>query len=332
MPSEVTPSFEPSDAVRKLLQRARDPFHSALARAIEELRTFLNARETTPEEHVRGAEASLGAFASGRVDAERFSALLSQTLSLDPSDAERMERAFVVLCGLNERIDALFELRVPPGGSLHDEVEQRLSEIGRAFGAAHVVAEIRAGTYNETWHAPMLEAYPFARWSAAERVLAPALYVEVQGIDCRAAALAEFLDGHARIVLRVAEPCPVAPLARLITPRAYVAQTDDLDALKALATSDGPAIAALVPEDAARFVHAPAANGNAGGLQVAHLPEGIPHRVGGVSSAQQKEDLRLLAGWTSPATPAPADVVESEDTSGKLASWLLQQADLGSTE
>lgn len=330
MPSDAAATEERAAVLRDVLRTAQDPLHSALARTIEEVRTLLDARPTSEEEHVRGAGAALGAFAGGRVDPKRFSALLTHTLTLDDIAAEGIERAFAVLRDLNERLDSLVDLRVSPGTSLRDAVDQRLAQIGCAFGAAHVVTAIRAGKYDEAEHAGLLTKYPFARWSAAERALAPALLVEVDGADVRAPALSEFLDGSLRVVLSVTGPCPVAPLARLIAPRTFVQQTDDAHTLDAFVAWQGTAIGALVPSAAARFCHVPAAaGGGVAALEIVHLPDGKPQRVGAASTNQQLEDLELLTAW-KPGVDAAAPSAESaaDDSAGRLASWLLQQADL----
>ncbi len=334
MPSDPDFSAEHADACKQHLGAARESFHSALAHTIEEVRTFLDLRETSEEDQVAGTGAALGAFASGRIDPERFSALVSHDLAIDESDAERLEKAFDVLRALNARFDGLLDVRVPPGGSLRDVVAERLAEVGRAFGAAHVVTAVRAGNYDEASHAGFLDAYPFAKWSAAERALAPALYVEVEGADCRAAALSEFLDGRLRIVLATAGPCPVAPLARLVAPRTFVLQTNDPATLGPFVAHEGAGIAALVPEGAARFQHVPAPSGKTTcGLEIGYLPEGKLRPVGGISTAQQGEDLLLLGRHDHAEGHASGDGSEAEapkDVAGQLANWLLQQADLES--
>jgi len=322
------PSEELRAAWSSALRPAADPFRSALARTIEEVRTFLDARDTGESNLVSGAEASLGSFAAGRVDPERFAALLSQTLSLDESASKRIEAAFEALRDLNDRLDALLHVRVPVGGSLRDAVAGRLAEIGRAFGAAHIVSAVRADNYVESVHAGLLRGFPFARWSPTERELAPPLIVEVAGSDCRAASLAEFLDGSLKILLHVEGPAPVAPLARLIAPLTYVAQTHRIDDLAAFAGWEGAGVVALMPEEAARFRHDPAAGSDpTARLRIEQVPEDRLTAVGGTSAAQQREDLELLAAWAA-VSPASTACASSDDPAGKLAAWLLQQADL----
>ncbi len=87
--------------------------------------------------------------------------------------------------------------------------------------------------------------------------LCPPLVIEVEGQDLRPASLAELLEGGQKIVLVVNGPAAPAPLVRLITPGVTVIQTDDPAELSALGAVDGPGIAALMPEGAAKFMHIP---------------------------------------------------------------------------
>ena len=54
------------------------------------------------------------------------------------------------------------------GGDLYAAVDRALSDAGRAFGAARVFELARAGRYVAAEHDPMLAAFPFRSWSAAE--------------------------------------------------------------------------------------------------------------------------------------------------------------------
>ena len=110
-----------------------------------------------------------------------------------------------------------------------------------------------------------------------------------------------------------------------------------------VAEAEGPAIAALVPADACRFVHLPAIDGGRARLTVQHLPTEEPKRpLGGISAFQQVEGLRhlqaLAAGWGLSApdaggpagdgASAPAPPASAADT---LAAWILRQADISGT-
>jgi hypothetical protein len=104
---------------------------------------------------------------------------------------------------------------------------------------------------------------------------------------------------------------------------------------------DGPAIAAWMPESAARFAHDPSAGDTpAERITVDHIPDEKPLRpVGGTSVFQQLEELKQLellatagsqpADPTAPAAAAPAAAAPAATApADKLAAWLLQQADL----
>jgi hypothetical protein len=161
--------------------------------------------------------------------------------------------------------------------------------------------------------------------------------VELEGSDLVASELAEFLDGNVKLVLLVNGEAPPAPLVRLITPSTFVLQTPDAEELeKKFAAASAPAIAALMPADAAQFVH-----DSAGGerlqdrLKVGKLPEKPPRKkLGGMSARQQNEDLDQLRALST-AQESAASVAESTGAApaqmtsvDKLASWLLSNTDL----
>ena len=157
----------------------------------------------------------------------------------------------------------------------------------------------------------------------------------VGGGDLRVGGLADFLDGGQKIVLVVDGECAPAPLARLITPNTLVIQTDNAEGLARLASWPGPAVAALVPASSARFVHDPAGGSETWHrLTLQHLPEAPRTAVGGLSPAQQAEDLRQLAALsTAPKASPPAEMPAgaappTADPVDHLAAWLLQQANL----
>jgi hypothetical protein len=163
--------------------------------------------------------------------------------------------------------------------------------------------------------------------------------VEIDGADLRAGELAEFLDGNMKIVLVVRGESSPAPLARLVTPSTFVLQTSDETGFERFAAFEGPAVAALVPESAARFMHDPAAGQGAGDrLDVIHLPEEMPKKtLGGMSVRQQideLEQLKVLASCsgepvaTTDGAEPVAERMVSDHPVDQLAAWLLSQADL----
>ncbi len=323
---------------RRVFQALKDPlgrFRSALATAIEELREAhdLDEREANDGQAVR--EAGLGAFAAGRIDPERFGALARRDRAvLEPKALPRLDGAFHALSELAARREQLHRVNVESGKSLHHAVQRTMTEVGRAFGAARIAALARSGGYREEEHAAWLGGFPFALWNRAERRLAPPLVVEVDGADLGAECLAEFLDGTTKIVLLVRGAAPPAPLARLVSPGVFVAQVTSPDELAAFAAFAGPGIVALVPEGAARFVHDPAAGVTLGErLRIDAMPERAPDRpLGPTSVFQQTEGLRQLAALVERAAPSVVGAAGPADTAGKLAAWLLGQADLGGLE
>ena len=142
-----------------------------------------------------------------------------------------------------------------------------------------------------------------------------------------------------KIVLLVNGDAPPAALVRLITPRTFVLQATDAKELGRVAAAEPPAIAALLPEGAASFVHDPALGERFGDrLTVHRIPDTPPRKkLGGISARQQLEELEQLRALASlseaPAAPELATSSHAQMTSvDKLASWLLSQTDLSGAE
>jgi hypothetical protein len=171
--------------------------------------------------------------------------------------------------------------------------------------------------------------------------------VELDGADLHVGGLADFLDGGFKLVLVVRGESPPASLVRLITPGVLVVQTDQPDDLTLLKEWSGPAVAALVPETAARFIHEPVRDEKPARLRVERVPEDPPRvALGGLTAFQQEEELRQLAslaerGPVAAAANGTADLAAigagaggstgptNADPAGALAAWLLQQAAQG---
>jgi hypothetical protein len=333
------------DRVRLALDAFRGPiraFASALVTTSDEVRRYLATCRFTWDGQVARVRAELGPLAAGRIDPERFAALASDHREAGPAAIAAVERALDALTDLTGRGELLCRVEVPEGGGLHDAVARALGEIGRAFAAARLARDVRTGRWPAGAEAAAVDALPFARWTRSERRLAPPLVVSVQGGALRPAGLSEFLDGHLKLVLVVEGECPPAPLARLVAPGTFVLQTHDGAGLDRLAAFEGPGVAALVPDSAARFVHDPGAGLAAyDRLRIERLPDRPPRRaLGGLSAAQQVEELELLRSLaTRPAgaEPRPAGAVAaaapgggpaSADPTEKLAAWLLSRVDL----
>ncbi len=308
------------------LGERRESYHSAVATAVDEVRSLLDAHRA-PGNGKKGerAAAELGAFATGRIDTERFEALFSGQQALGPDAIHRIEEALETLTAIMKAGDDLYTARVVSGGDLRDTVRNALASAGRAFGAGRAVENARSGVSA----ADYVDGFDPSLWNRAERSVAPPLVVEVDGSDLRPGGLIDVLEGGQAIVLLVRKPAPAAALARLITPGTLVAQGPDQDVLDALKTWEGPAVVAVVPE-AAVFRYQPADDGP-GELRVESVPEGRPKALGRLSAARQESDMVLLqvldgavAGRVAAA--AGAETAAATDPTDKLAAWLLRQA------
>ncbi|HEX6910054.1 MAG TPA: hypothetical protein VF142_06655 [Longimicrobium sp.] len=315
------PSDDRAARALQALSAPRERWTSAVAAAAEEVRAFLAAHRPLPHgQPAERARVELGAFAAGRIDAARFGALFGGGAPLDPASVARVERALGELTQLAAAGDLPFRVDVATGADLRLAVSHALGFAGRAFGAAQVVELIRSGRFREDVHGALLDGLPFRRWNRAERQIAPPLVVEVDGADLHAGSLADFVDGTMKIVLLVRGACPPAPLVRLVTPGVLVMQAAGAAELDRLAAFPGPAVAALVPQGAARFVHDPA-----GGpalhqrLRIHFAPDADALApVGGTTVFQQREELALLRELA--AAPAPIRMASAEPASAEPAS------------
>jgi hypothetical protein len=327
------PSDERMRAVMAALAPARDRYRSALATTLEEVRAHLDRHQAEADDRISQLAAELGQWGSRLVSVTRFAAAIPTAPVVQPATQQAMRRALEVLEELAARGDDAFVLELAPGESLYQAVSARLADFGRAMGAARVVEAARSGRHRPAEHDRHLRAFPFGLWSQAERLLAPPIVVTLDGADLRPAGLAEFLDGDQKIVLITHGETSPAPLVRLITPRAFVAQTDDPAPIVQLGKADGPGVVALMPPNTARFVHDPAAGAVLGQrLTVAGLPplDG-KKRSGPFTAAQQREELEQLKALQAAASSNGGPIVAGvagTDPVDKLAAWLLQQADL----
>lgn len=324
------------DRIRDALKALSGPaqaFRSTLARTADDVSQLLRARAATKEAKAARFSAELGPFASGRIAVERFAQTFEYQPSVNGGAAELIQRSHDTLAALLGRGEDLFRVTVEQGASLRDAVATQLADLGRAFGAARVARDAQSGAPTDR-HSPALERFPFAQWNRAERNVAPPLVIEVRGADSWAASLAEFLDGHVKLVLVVTGDASPAPLARLIAPSIFVQQAGAASELGGLVSWDGSGVAALVPETAARFVYDPkAGRSSAERLRVAYVPAAPPRKaIDGISAAQQADELAMLAALAQPTAAAaeqPDSTPATTDPAERLAAWLLAQADLG---
>ena len=333
----------PSDArtrgVLDTLVEQRTRYRSAISAAHDQMAGYLAAHRARTQGHAQTAAKELGRFAAGRIDAERFGAVFTNTHVLSAEITERVERLVGVLAELLAEGDDLFTCDIAPGGDLRGGVERTIANAGRVFGAVLAFQALKTGVYRPERHDADVAAFPFARWNRTERLLGLPLVVEVDGADVRAEALAEYLDGRVAVVLVVRGPSSPAPLVRLITPGTLVMQTSDVTELSQLSSRDGPAIAALVSDAAARFVAGPRASRSMQpSLRITHVPAGPPVQPLGTRSVwQQLEELGQLktleraAAVTGETATAPLGAVQASvhgPTVEQLAGWLLAEAGL----
>jgi len=316
------------------LARPIADFRTALAGALEQAEAFLAAEGISPEAQAERLRVQLGRFGAPRIDVARFTAVFGTRREMDPATRERLERAVAVLRDVLDKGNDLFVVTVPPRGSLGRAVGDALAQAGRAFGAVLAVELLRGGRFNPDEHDGLFSQLDFHAWTRSERRYAPPLVVSVGGADLQTGSLADYLDGREKIVLVVDGPCPPAPLVRLVTPGTLVLQTTDGTGLDLVATADGPAVAAFVPEGAATFIHDPRMGRESWQrLSVWSVPESPRKAIGAASVWQMQEDLRQLEALAAApiGAPLPAEAatgVESDDAVDKLASWLLKQSGL----
>ena len=355
MPSEAL-----AQAALEAVRSRADAFRTAVTATAEQLRSTLGAQRHAATTTDRSS-AALGAFATGRINADRLVQALTPARPTEAATSPALERALAVLEEIERRGDDLFRIALEPGEDLHSAVEAALAGAGRAFLAARIASK----NGPDADEGQLSAGFPFRRWSRAERHLAPPLVIEVGGGDLITAGLGSYLDGNACFVLLVSGQAPPAAFARLIAPGVLVAQADDAEALQLLSGFGGPAAIAVVPTESARFVHRPASDGGLGTIEVSHMPLQAPRRpIGSISVFQQEQDVRLLsklANQPQPATAttATAAVTPSVATNGAevaaqaaghsngkhqggdapavdpvatLAAWLLSRVDLSDLE
>lgn len=318
-------------------------YRSAVASAVEEVRGYLARHRSAVEGSDGGVAAELGPFAVGRIDLPGFSTLFANSPALDPATVERIEGAYEILHEAAAGGDEAFCVNVEAGGRLRQAVGAALEEAGRVFSAARFAARVKAGGVRAGARDGLLGPLRFEGWNEAERRLAPPLVVQVEGADLQAGDLAEFLDAGVKIVLVVRGECAPAPLVRLITPGTVVVQTENEKGLERVANAEGPAVAALVPEAAARFIHDPSGGPEPWDrIELLSVPGAEPKRaIGGRSLRQQVEELGQLLALARRPTPRPAKEgggpaaaapAEEADPVDRLAAWLLSQANLSEFE
>lgn len=282
------------------------------------------------------AGAALGNFASGRIDPDRFAMISAGSAPLDSVGRTVVERAVELLEPLLAGGDAEFVVDVKSGTSPGAAVRARLTKLGSVFAAATLIELVRRRVYDPTQRTLSFGGHPFEKWNAGERRIAPPLVVRLDGADIDAFEFAPLLDGCVRLVLVVKGQCAPAPLARLISPGVFIAQTSDPEVLAKLTELDAPAIVAVMNGSEARFVHDP--RGGAAiwqRMQVSTIPSAIPRKsIGSRSGWQQRDDLAHLEALSKQPLPLAPLIDEASaldgnaitDPAERLAAWLLDQS------
>jgi hypothetical protein len=320
------PSDHRTEQALRAVAEPRARFRSALESARDQMRGYLETHRVGADERTASVTRELGAFASGRIDTNRFAGIFSPTGLLGYEMAARIERCVEVLDELLARGDALFTVEVPRGGNLRSAVDLAFGNAGRAFGAALAFQAAKTGSYRAEQHDRLLGSFAFGRWNRSERLIAPPLVVEVDGEDFAGEELAGFIDGSVWIIAVVRGVSSPAPLARLVTPGVLVVQSVDAGVLSGLAGFAGPAVAAFVPAGAATFVHDPRAGSTLRArLRIDCIPEAPARALGSRSVWQQREELAQLAALSTLAAEENSQV----DT---LAAWLLQAGGFGAPQ
>jgi hypothetical protein len=306
-------------------------FRFAVSAALERARSTL-ASESGPG----NARAMLGEFGERLIDPEIFAQIASGAGPLDATAHAAAERCADVLDSLLLTGDEQFVVDVSSGASLPDAVRQRLAMLGSVFAAAAIIEHVRRRTYDPAQH-QLPVGYPFELWSAGDRKLAPPLVVRIDGSDLDAVALAPLIDGSVRLVLLVSGCTSPAPLAPLVSPGVFVAQSDDTRVLDRVKDFEGPAFIAVMTGAEARFVHDPRAGASTWQrIEVTRIPTVQPRKSFGVRSAwQQRDDLAHLKSLVeqpvfSAVTGAPLVSVPGNgaDPADRLTAWLLDQSGL----
>jgi hypothetical protein len=303
-------------------------FRFALSRTLERARAIL-----TSESGATQVQLALGSFALGRIDADRFASISAGSLPIDVHSRAVVERSAELIESILARGDQEFVVEVEAGANAADAVRERLASLGAVFAASALLERVRRRTFDITKDSWSCDGYPFERWTAGERHLAPPLLVRLAGEDIDAFQLAPLMDGCLRLVLLPTSRFAPAALARLISPAVFVAQTAELDVVEKLASFDGPAIVAVTTGSEARFVHDPRA-GSAmwQRIRVTYTPDAQPRRALGSRSAWQQRDdiahLKALVELPGLSPIAGAGPPTIEDATGRIAAWLIGQAGL----
>ncbi|MBI2406903.1 MAG: hypothetical protein HYV19_01190 [Gemmatimonadetes bacterium] len=314
-------------------------FRAAVQGALAQADAFMAAQTADAATLASHAAAQLGVFAKSHVDPAKFAAMFPTVATADKESQKALEKAATILRRVAAQGEDMALATVSDGRKLGATIDTALAGAGQAFGAIIITELVRGSRYKKAEHEKLLDPTEFRAWNNAERRFAPPLVVVVNGADLHAGALLDFADGREKIVLVVEGAAPPAALVRCITPGTFVLQTVDGTGLDRLAGYEGPAIAALLPEGAATFMHDPTAGKEPWQrLTVPFLPSAPFKAVGGFSAWQMEQDVKMLADlartpFAVPAAPGAkgAPALGAGEAVDRIASWLLETSGIKGT-
>lgn len=301
-------------------------YQSRVAEVADRIAHYLTANDERSSGS--GEAQQLGEFAAGRIDLERFSALWEEREALDQSERTVLAHSYDLLRDIATRPGEYFVTNLPSGARLTATLAHTFSDFGRSFGAMTIAEMVRTGRFRAE-DFELLHGFPRFRWTRAERGMSPPVIVTLDGADLWAGELAQYLDGNQKIILVVRPPAPPAALVRLITPGTLVLQSCSVEGLQPIIAAEGPAVAALVPNGAAEFIHQPGVSPAHERTTISTKPAGARKAIEGWSSWQQQQELdQLYALAAAPAIAPEKQSPPASDPADRLASWLLSHADL----
>lgn len=301
-------------------------YQSRVAAVADRIAEYLAAHEDVSTGTVEAEQ--LGVFAAGRIDMERFSALWEEREVLDQSERTVLAHARDLLRDIATRPADYFITNLPPGARLTATLAHAFADLGRCFGAMMIAEMVRTGRFR-TEDFDLLHGFPRFRWTRAERGMSPPVIVTLDGADLWAGEVAQYLDGNQTLVLVVRPPAPPAPLVRLITPGTLVLQSCSVAGLEPLLAVEGPAVAALMPNGAAEFIHRPGTSPAHERVTISTKPTGARKAVEGWTTWQQQQELdQLYALAAAPVMAQEKQPQPASDPADRLASWLLSHTDL----
>lgn len=150
------------------LKGSIDAYRAAIGVAADRIEGYLAVTAEDPR-HERES-VSLGEFAAGRIDIERFAAVSANGNAMDEFERALLTRARDLLREYQKLPDVKFVQDVPPGGRVNLVLANAFAELGRPFGASLTAELVRSGRYDAAEHGVLLHGLPrhpwCSRWTA----------------------------------------------------------------------------------------------------------------------------------------------------------------------